>query len=388
MSAVLEREELTSDDIFGDVVQEKFSKIRQACRAGMIERDGEIDCVLTALIANEHVLLVGDPGLGKSMLADAIVAAIDGNKFEVLCNKYTTPEEINGPVSITAMRRDEYRRVTANKLPEAHVAFLDEIFKASSAILNTVLKLLNERKFVNGPDIIDCPLQMCIAASNEWGDGEGGKELSALFDRFLFRRQVHRIMDPRNVERLLWSPSLNIKIPCMLTPIEVDKARSDAMSLPWSDAAKVAFQQVLSALRAEAITPGDRRLRKSVKATQAFAYLAGATQVLPDHLEILADVLWDDPATQMKEAAKIIGKVANPAGLVVNQLLSEAQQVINKVNVKDMTEATVAIKKLTELYKKADSLDGAKTPGTRACDAATHLKQQLTQLKIRMVEAV
>jgi MoxR-like ATPase len=388
MSAVLEREELATDDIFGDVVQEKFAKVRQACRDGMIERDGEIDCVLTALIANEHVLLVGDPGLGKSMLADAIVAAIDGEKYEVLCNKYTTPEEVIGPVSINAMRRDEYRRVTAHKLPEAHVAFLDEIFKASSAILNVLLKLLNERKFVNGPDVIDCPLQMCIAASNEWGDGEGGKELAALFDRFLFRRQVHRIMDPRNMERLLWDATLEIKVATVLTPAEINKARTDAMSLPWTDAAKDAFKQVLNALRAEAITPGDRRLRKSVKATQAFAYLAGAAEVLPDHLEILADVLWDDPATQMKEANKIIGKVANPAGLVVNQLLSEAQQVINKVNVKDMTQATTATKKLSELVKKADSLDGAKLPGTRANQAAVHLKQQLIQLKTRMVEAI
>lgn len=388
MSAVLEREELASDDMFGDLVQEKFGKIRSACRDGMIERDGEIDCVLTALVANEHVLLVGDPGLGKSMLADAIVAAIDGQKFEILCNKYTTPEEISGPVSINAMRRDEYRRVTAHKLPEAHVAFLDEIFKSSSAILNTVLKILNERKFVNGPDIIDCPLQMCLAASNEWGDGEGSKELAALFDRFLFRRQVHRIMDPRNIERLLWDTHLEIKIPCMLTPTEIDKARSDAMSLTWSDAAKDAFRQVLMALRAEAITPGDRRLRKSVKATQAFAYLAGASEVMPDHLEILADVLWDDPATQMKEAAKIIGKVANPAGLVVNQLLSEAQQIISKVDIKDMTNATTATKKLGELVKKAEMLLGVNVPGTKANQASVHLKQQLIQLKTRMVEAI
>jgi MoxR-like ATPase len=388
MSAVLDREELTSDDVFGAVVQEKFSKVRQACRDGMIERDGEVDCVLTALIANEHVLLVGDPGLGKSMLADAVVAAIDGAKFEILCNKYTTPEEVIGPVSIQAMRRDEYRRVTAHKLPEAHIAFLDEIFKSSSAILNVLLKLLNERRFVNGPDVIDCPLQMCIAASNEWGDGEGGKELAALFDRFLFRRQVQRIMDPRNVDRLLWDSHLEIKVPCMLSPAEIDKARHDATALPWSDAAKDAFKQVLNALRAEAISPGDRRLRKSVKATQAFAYLAGASEVLPDHLEILADVLWDDPATQMKEAAKIIGKVANPSGLIVNQLLSEAQQILNKVNVKDMAEATSATKKLGELVKKAESLDGAKSVGTKANQAMVHLKQQLVQLKTRMVEAI
>src|SRR5205823_1979953 len=131
-------------------LQEKFTTMRRELSTALIERDEEIDLVLTALIAQEHVLLVGQPGCGKSLLLDSVMKWMHGRRFSILFTKFTCPEEVVGPISIAGLKEDKYRRVTTGKLPEAELAFLDEAFKGSSAILNTLLRILNERVFENG----------------------------------------------------------------------------------------------------------------------------------------------------------------------------------------------------------------------------------------------
>src|SRR3954451_25294438 len=132
----------------------KFAAARKALSAALIERDDEIDLALTALLAGEHLLLVGPPGCGKSLLLDSLLSWAGGARFAILFTKFATPEEVWGPVSLSALKADKYVRVTAGKLPEAEFAFLDEIFKASSAILNTLLKVLNERTFDAGDGVV------------------------------------------------------------------------------------------------------------------------------------------------------------------------------------------------------------------------------------------
>src|SRR3954454_16314864 len=106
-------------------VQSKFAACRRELSEALIERDGEIDLVLTALVAREHVLLVGPPGTAKSLLLDSLMGWMRGKRFGVLLNRFTTPEEVLGPISVAGLKGDVYRRVTAGKLPEADLAFLD-----------------------------------------------------------------------------------------------------------------------------------------------------------------------------------------------------------------------------------------------------------------------
>src|SRR5438132_8344654 len=152
---------------------EKLKKIRDELRQTFLERADLIDGALAALLSSNHVLVIGPPGTAKSMLADELCRRIEGaDYFQWLLTRFTTPEEIFGAVSLKALEQDDYRRVTSRKLPEAHIAFLDEIFKANSSILNALLTLINERVFYNGRERVTVTLVTMYGASNELPDYE------------------------------------------------------------------------------------------------------------------------------------------------------------------------------------------------------------------------
>ncbi len=365
-------------------VQDKFMTARRELSEALIERDDEIDLALTALIAQEHLLLVGPPGCAKSLLLDSLMNWMHGRRFAILLTKFSTPEEVVGPVSITALKEDRYRRVTTSKLPEAELAFIDEVWKASSAILNTLLKILNERVFENDGETLRVPLRLCVAASNEWPSPETGKELTALLDRFLFRRTVRPIATLAGRRRLLWTRDHGPKLSTSITADEVDAAHKAAGALPWSDDAVEALETILRTLTKEGIQPGDRRQYKAVGATQAYAYLAGAERVSPEHLEVLASVLWDDPVEQPEKSAQVIARIANPTGMRVNQLLMEAEQILSATDVKNLGQATTATAKLGEIEKQLSAIE--RDP--RASKARAYVRDQMRRIRLACIHEV
>jgi MoxR-like ATPase len=366
-------------------LQSKFASVRRELSEELIERDSEIDLLLTGLVARENVLLVGPPGCAKSLLLDSLLSWMKGKKFSILLNRFTCPEEVLGPISVTALKCDVYRRITTSKLPEADVAFLDEIFKASSAILNVLLRILNERTYeVGDGSVVKVPLKLAVGASNEWPSPETGKELSALFDRFCLRKSVRSILTASGRQRLLWGGDHTPRLSTSITPAEVDDAHEKSMALPWTEEAKESMETIIRELHKEGVQPGDRRQFKSVGVAKAFAWLEGASRVEPEHLEILQHVLWDSPEEQPEKVAQVVAKIANPTGMKLNQLLLECEQVLSATDVRNLAQAATATAKLAEIDKQLRTLKG----NGRTERARAYVKEQIRKIKLASIESI
>lgn len=293
-------------------------------RRAFVERDDEIRCLLVALVAEEHVLLLGDPGTGKSALTHALTRALGGAQFQVLMTRFTVPEEVFGPISLAGLERDEYRRVTAGYLPTATIAFLDEVFKANSAILNSLLTALNERAFDDGGRRLPIPLQLCVGASNELPEDS---TLDALFDRFVLRRWVQPIAD-RDAFRRLLATTTEPTTTATLSPADLDALRADARAVVVPDDVLDALLAARDALAQEhGIHASDRRWRKAMKLVRAVAAIDGRQVATRDDLLVLVDALWRRP----EDRPAIYGAIA-------------------KVVAPDLAEALRLLDAATELY--------------------------------------
>ncbi|HTT09856.1 MAG TPA: AAA family ATPase [Burkholderiaceae bacterium] len=173
---------------FARTAKPRLARLLDGLETGLVERRSVVRLAVLAALAREHTLLIGPPGTAKSQLARRLHHAFsDARYFERLLTRFTVPEELFGPLSIRALEEDRYERLTAGFLPDASIAFIDEVFKANSAILNALLTLLNERLFDNGAGRQRCPLISLIGATNQVPQDEVGE---AFFDRFLLRVPV------------------------------------------------------------------------------------------------------------------------------------------------------------------------------------------------------
>ena len=364
-------------------VHDKFAAVRRELGDSLIERSEEIDLLLTSLIAGEHLLLVGPPGCGKSLLIDSLMRWTHGSKFSCLLNKYTLTEELFGPYSLTELKSDRFLRITTNRLPEANYVFLDEIFKSSSSILNTLLRILNERTFDRGDGVtLRVPLELCLAASNEWPEGDSKKELGALFDRFLLRKTVNPISSQAGRQKLLWA-NQPPEFSTSLSAHELTAARLDAQGLSWSKEAKVALESILDELARQGVRPSDRRQYKSVSIVQAYAWLNGAEEVQPEHLEILQHILWSEQEETSKVRSVIL-QIAAPVGMRVSGLIGEIEQILAGVNPKDLGKSATAASKLSEIQKSLKAMK----EHPKALAALTYVREKITELRLKSLDSI
>eukprot|EP00891_Asterochloris_glomerata_P000565 jgi/Astpho2/565/gw1.00013.152.1_t len=306
-------------------------------QSGLVERDTEVRLLLLAALAGEHVLYVGPPGTAKSELGRRLTRLCKGTFFERLLTRFSVPEELFGPLSMRALEEDQYVRQatccclqTEGYLPQANVAFIDEVFKANSAILNTLLTVLNERLFDNGAVRETVPLLCLVGASNELPESE---ELDALYDRFLIRRQVQQVSAAGLPQMLSGAAEHNLAVSsgANVEPTVHNQRPHTTQCFIFVPCRQEALQhvkvpgeviQTLADLRQwlqdkcePPVYVSDRRLVKAVALMQVAAYTSGRDTVTLDDCLLLQHILWQRPEEASRISDWLLSQMAEDNGL-------------------------------------------------------------------------
>ena len=288
-------------------MKERFKQLLTEMNRGIYEKDTEISLSLLAALAGESVILLGPPGVAKSMVARQLKTAFrDAQSFEYLMSRFSTPDEIFGPVSIQKLKTsDTYERAVDGYLPTADVVFLDEIWKAGPAIQNTLLTVINEKLFRNGNREIHLPLKLLVAASNELpAKGEG---LEALWDRFVIRIESRPIRQEKNFRKMLLevkSEERRVKNPTAISAEEYQEWSKEISGIGVGEEVLDAISSIRKSLRAvnvdEAaerrnIYVSDRRWKNIVRLLRTSAFMQDREEVAICDLLPIYHCLWQEP---------------------------------------------------------------------------------------------
>ncbi len=295
----------------------------QACidqaSQGLVDRRRLIELLFLALITKEHLLLIGPPGTAKSLAVKRAATAISANYFEYLLGRFSEPNELFGGLDLAALKEGRVQPVTRHMLPEADIAFLDEIFLGSTAILNTLLGLLNERLYTRGAYRSQAPLRSCVGASNRM---PSDSMLAAFADRFLLTLFLEPVAD-ESIEALLqggWAldegavPPNSEAAPVAglsLTDLDVLSAATKNIAL---EPVRALYAHLIRKMRLAGVKLSDRRIVKAQKLVAAAALLRGADEASPQDLWVLIYLIQDpNQQAQVKDLlAQELAQAFNP----------------------------------------------------------------------------
>ncbi|HPG59103.1 MAG TPA: AAA family ATPase, partial [Candidatus Wallbacteria bacterium] len=317
-------------------MKEKLKKLISDLNEGLIDREEIVKLSLLTMLAHENILIIGPPGTAKSEIARRLSHVIkNGEYFEYLLTKFTTPEEIFGPLSIKELKEDRFRRNTQGYMPDAKVAFLDEIFKANSSVLNSLLTIINEKIYHNGKEKLKVPLISLVGASNELPAGDD--ELNAIYDRFIIKLIVDYVND--GDARALFnvrSKEFTIDENNAVTEEELSAIKNDFDEIKIPENIIEAIEEIRSDYKSafkenkvERIS--DRKFIKLLNLLKVSAYTNERNEVNYSDLLLLRNCLWNDPKNALKVSDIIVR--------IVNKNCVEGKKTINAVGKKNTKAA-------------------------------------------------
>lgn len=363
------------------MTNKKFLQLEQELNSCFLEREEIIRGLLVAIIAKGNLLLLGAPGAAKTALAETLAKQLGGRFFSRLLTKVSAPEELFGPLSLKALENDQYTRVTTGKMPEADIAVIDEVFKCNSAVLNTLLPILNERVyFADSAQPVPIPLQVLVGLSNELPDGGADGELSALWDRFELRYIVNYIKEEKNFAKMLklsgTKPTTSISLQ------EVTAAQEAAGKIKIAEDIVNALVRLWKELKSQGFVISDRRFRICLRFLKAHAWLEGRTEVAEDDMVILVPLLWTEPE-HIKQIRKIVLGFANPLVVKANEIFDGVVELQAKLKTApDGVERTTLATEANHKCKVAQKmLDGLVKQAKAEGKATIKMMERLSQVK-------
>ena len=276
-----------------------------------VERQEPITGLINGWLSGANVLFLGPPGTAKSALITASTAHVQEAKvFLWLLHKFSTPEEVLGSFSLKGLEEDRFVRITTNKLPAADVAFLDEIFKCNSGMLNSLLPILNERVFHNDGRVIPIDLLLVAAASNEVPDPDDG--LDALYDRFNLRYVVKPIQESSNFSQMLTN-NAEYTPETFITREELLRARTEVAEVALPQTAIELLIKIRDRCKKDGISATDRSYKFMTRLLKTEAWRQNRATVTDADFEILMHTLWDDPnPMSVRKARSIVLELVSP----------------------------------------------------------------------------
>ena len=363
------------------MINKKLLKLETEINKCFMEREEIVRGLLVTAVARGNLLILGAPGAAKTAIAETLSRQLGGNFFSRLLTKVSAPEELFGPLSLKALENDQYKRVTVGKLPEADVAVIDEVFKCNSAVLNTLLPIMNERVYFDDSSTAKpIPLQVLVGLSNELPDGGVNGELAALWDRFDLKYMVDYVKGERNFAAML--KYNNIKPSTTISLQELHSAQQQAEQVNISDDTINALVRLWKELKSQGFIISDRRFRNCLRFLKAHAWLEGRNVVADDDIFILSNMLWTDPE-QIKQSKKIVMGFANPLTVKANEIFDGAFELEAKIKeIPDSAERAGMATEANHKFKVAQKmLDGLLKQAKHEGKATGKIIERLAQIK-------
>lgn len=344
-------------------LHDKIRSMLDDAASNLVAREEAVKLLGLCLLARQNPFLFGAPGLAKSMVVDEVTKRIDGaHKFACLLTRFTGEDLVFGPVSLIDYEAGVYKRVPTGMIQEAHIAFLDETFKANAAILNSLLTLMNERRIPIGGTWVKCPTFSVIGASNEMPQGT---DLAALYDRFLVRLNVRAISDDADLDKLLAAPRTPPAPKVTVSLADIEKAQAEVEAVNLGPKVLGPYKTLRHKLAAAGHQPSDRRLKAALTLIQASAWLDGRGEATLEDIGVTRHCFWHNPQEE-KKVASLVYDIAVPGlAAVLGHLDNATEQhktaMAAKPGSKEYLEATSALATIAdEVGKLLDAQPGGK----------------------------